>query len=47
MMALMGGFARICNNKIIVLVNDVEKIGDIDPQESHQTLYGTTHTFIN
>ncbi|MBA0613080.1 hypothetical protein Godav_013590, partial [Gossypium davidsonii] len=27
-----GGFARIGNNKITILVNDVEKGSDIDPQ---------------
>ncbi|THG17141.1 hypothetical protein TEA_008624 [Camellia sinensis var. sinensis] len=37
-MALMGGFARIANNEITVLVNDVEKSSDIDPQEAQQTL---------
>ncbi|PIM97377.1 Mitochondrial F1F0-ATP synthase, subunit delta/ATP16 [Handroanthus impetiginosus] len=37
-MALMGGFARIGNNEITVLVNDVEKGSDIDPQEAQQTL---------
>nr|YP_010176186.1 ATP synthase CF1 epsilon subunit [Tadehagi triquetrum]QSQ71321.1 ATP synthase CF1 epsilon subunit [Tadehagi triquetrum] len=37
-MALMGGFARINNNKITVLVNDAEKSSDIDPQEAQQTL---------
>ncbi|CAN6454652.1 unnamed protein product [Victoria cruziana] len=38
MMALMGGFARIGNNEITILVNDVEKGSDIDPQEAQQTL---------
>ncbi|WKA13405.1 hypothetical protein VitviT2T_030707 [Vitis vinifera] len=37
-MALMGGFARIGNNEIIVLVNDAEKGSDIEPQEAQQTL---------
>ncbi|KAF3670112.1 ATP synthase epsilon chain, chloroplastic [Capsicum annuum] len=37
-MALMGGFARIVNNEITVLVNDAEKGSDIDPQEAQQTL---------
>jgi len=37
-MALMGGFARINNNQITVLVNDAEKGSDIDPQEAQQTL---------
>jgi F0F1-type ATP synthase epsilon subunit len=37
-MALMGGFARIGNNEITILVNDVEKGSDIDPQEAQQTL---------
>ncbi|KAK2972765.1 hypothetical protein RJ640_019413 [Escallonia rubra] len=37
-MALMGGFARIGNNEITVLVNDAEKSSDIDAQEAQQTL---------
>ncbi|KAK4276197.1 hypothetical protein QN277_019169 [Acacia crassicarpa] len=37
-MALMGGFARIGNNEITILVNDAEKSSDIDPQEAQQTL---------
>ncbi|KAG6384689.1 hypothetical protein SASPL_155452 (chloroplast) [Salvia splendens] len=37
-MALMGGFARIGNNEITVLVNDAEKGSDIDPQEAQETL---------
>nr|YP_010180370.1 AtpE [Cadaba farinosa]YP_010180457.1 AtpE [Cadaba glandulosa]QVD39789.1 AtpE [Cadaba farinosa]QVD39876.1 AtpE [Cadaba glandulosa] len=37
-MTLMGGFARIGNNKITILVNDAEKSSDIDPQEAQQTL---------
>nr|AWH02838.1 ATP synthase F0 complex c subunit [Asclepias emoryi]AWH03625.1 ATP synthase F0 complex c subunit [Asclepias nyctaginifolia]AWH08195.1 ATP synthase F0 complex c subunit [Asclepias oenotheroides] len=37
-MALMGGFARIGNNEITVLVNDAEKGSAIDPQEARQTL---------
>nr|YP_010038124.1 ATP synthase CF1 epsilon subunit [Trithuria lanterna]QII42235.1 ATP synthase CF1 epsilon subunit [Trithuria lanterna] len=36
--ALMGGFARICNNEITILVNDAEKGTDIDPQEAQRTL---------
>nr|YP_009403464.1 ATP synthase CF1 epsilon subunit [Downingia elegans]ASA34657.1 ATP synthase CF1 epsilon subunit [Downingia elegans] len=36
--ALMGGFARIGNNDITVLVNDAEKSSDIDPEEAQQTL---------
>lgn len=36
--ALMGGFARIGNNEITVLVNDAEKGSDIDPDEAQQTL---------
>ncbi|CAH1421622.1 unnamed protein product [Lactuca virosa] len=36
-MALMGGFARIGNNKITILVNDAEKNGETDPQEAQQT----------
>nr|QXI83554.1 ATP synthase CF1 epsilon subunit [Gentiana lutea]QXI86086.1 ATP synthase CF1 epsilon subunit [Gentiana purpurea] len=37
-LALMGGFARIGNNEILVLVNDAETGSDIDPQEAQQTL---------
>nr|YP_010420619.1 ATP synthase CF1 epsilon subunit [Urera baccifera]USG54338.1 ATP synthase CF1 epsilon subunit [Urera baccifera] len=37
-MALMGGFARIGKNEIIVLVNDAERGSDIDPHEAQQTL---------
>nr|YP_010214674.1 ATP synthase CF1 epsilon subunit [Moquiniella rubra]UBN08594.1 ATP synthase CF1 epsilon subunit [Moquiniella rubra] len=37
-MALMGGFARIGNNEITILVNDAEKSIDIDPQEARQAL---------
>nr|WCD66971.1 AtpE [Impatiens morsei] len=37
MMALMGGFARIGNNEITVLVNDAAKSSDIDPQEAQET----------
>ncbi|KAF1865992.1 hypothetical protein Lal_00041690 [Lupinus albus] len=37
-MALIGGFARIGNNEITILVNDAEKGCDIDPQEAQQTL---------
>ncbi|EPS74270.1 hypothetical protein M569_00480, partial [Genlisea aurea] len=37
-MALMGGFARIGNNEITVLVNDAERGNTIDPQEAQQTL---------
>nr|YP_010498606.1 ATP synthase CF1 epsilon subunit [Terniopsis yongtaiensis]UWR82569.1 ATP synthase CF1 epsilon subunit [Terniopsis yongtaiensis]WMV00749.1 ATP synthase CF1 epsilon subunit [Terniopsis yongtaiensis]WMV00826.1 ATP synthase CF1 epsilon subunit [Terniopsis yongtaiensis]WMV00903.1 ATP synthase CF1 epsilon subunit [Terniopsis yongtaiensis]WMV00980.1 ATP synthase CF1 epsilon subunit [Terniopsis yongtaiensis] len=37
-MALMGGCARIGNNKITVLVKDAEKGSEIDPQEAQQTL---------
>nr|YP_009516797.1 ATP synthase CF1 epsilon subunit [Thalictrum thalictroides]AYE67725.1 ATP synthase CF1 epsilon subunit [Thalictrum thalictroides]AYE67810.1 ATP synthase CF1 epsilon subunit [Thalictrum thalictroides] len=36
--ALMGGFARIGNNEITILVNDAERGSDIDPQEAQQTL---------
>nr|YP_009436808.1 ATP synthase CF1 epsilon subunit [Cyphia schlechteri]ATG27183.1 ATP synthase CF1 epsilon subunit [Cyphia schlechteri] len=35
--ALMGGFARIGNNEITILVYDAEKSSDIDPQEAQQT----------
>nr|UTM97817.1 CF1 subunit epsilon [Sonerila nervulosa] len=37
-MALMGGFARIGNNEMTILVNDAEKGSDIDPQEAQETL---------
>ncbi|TYI10637.1 hypothetical protein ES332_A09G155200v1 [Gossypium tomentosum] len=37
-MALMGGFARIGNNEITILINDTEKGSDIDPQEAQQAL---------
>ena len=37
MVALMGGFARIGNNEVIILGNDAE-ITDIDPQEAQQAL---------
>nr|YP_009657034.1 ATP synthase CF1 epsilon subunit [Medicago intertexta]YP_010566877.1 ATP synthase CF1 epsilon subunit [Medicago ciliaris]QCO73935.1 ATP synthase CF1 epsilon subunit [Medicago intertexta]UZC32589.1 ATP synthase CF1 epsilon subunit [Medicago ciliaris]UZC32665.1 ATP synthase CF1 epsilon subunit [Medicago ciliaris]UZC32741.1 ATP synthase CF1 epsilon subunit [Medicago ciliaris]UZC32817.1 ATP synthase CF1 epsilon subunit [Medicago ciliaris] len=37
-MALMGGFARIGNNEITILVNDAEKSSEIDPVEAQQTL---------
>nr|WOC91873.1 ATP synthase CF1 epsilon subunit [Utricularia olivacea] len=37
-MALMGGFARIGNNEITILVNDAERGNDIDRQEAQQTL---------
>ncbi|KAM3395017.1 hypothetical protein P3S68_004021 [Capsicum galapagoense] len=37
-MALMGGFARIGNNEITILVNDTEKGSEIDPQEAQQTV---------
>nr|YP_009531318.1 ATP synthase CF1 epsilon subunit [Urophysa rockii]AXP85012.2 ATP synthase CF1 epsilon subunit [Urophysa rockii] len=36
--ALMGGFARIGNNEITILVNDAERGSYIDPQEAQQTL---------
>ena len=37
-MALMGGFARVGNNEITILVNDAERGSDINPQEAQQTL---------
>uniref|UniRef100_A0A2S1CEI6 ATP synthase epsilon chain, chloroplastic n=1 Tax=[Pisum sativum] subsp. abyssinicum TaxID=198035 RepID=A0A2S1CEI6_PEA len=37
-MALMGGFARIGNNEITILVTDAESATDINPQEAQQTL---------
>ncbi|KAF3613348.1 ATP synthase epsilon chain, chloroplastic [Capsicum annuum] len=36
--ALIGGFARIGNNDITILVNNMEKGRDIDPQKDQQTL---------
>ncbi|XP_026437219.1 uncharacterized protein LOC113335361 [Papaver somniferum] len=36
--ALMGGFARVGNNDITILVNDAEKGSDIDPQEAQKAL---------
>ena len=45
-MALMGGFARIGNNEITVLVNDAEKGSDIDPQEAQQTLETVSYTHL-
>ncbi|KAL2900136.1 ATP synthase epsilon chain chloroplastic [Bienertia sinuspersici] len=37
-MALMGGFARIGNKAITILVNEDERGSDIDPQEAQKTL---------
>nr|YP_010225681.1 ATP synthase CF1 epsilon subunit [Grevillea robusta]UDD74532.1 ATP synthase CF1 epsilon subunit [Grevillea robusta] len=37
-MALMGGFARIGNNEITILVNDAERGNEIDLQEAQRTL---------
>ncbi|KAI5421756.1 hypothetical protein KIW84_045256 [Lathyrus oleraceus] len=37
-MAMMGGFARIGNNEITILVTDAESASDINPQEAQQTL---------
>lgn len=36
-MALMGGFAMIDNNNLIILVNDAEKASEIDFQEAQET----------
>ena len=36
-MALMGGFAKIDNDRITVLVNNAERDVDIDPQEAQET----------
>nr|YP_009117850.1 ATP synthase CF1 epsilon subunit [Gnetum gnemon]AJE71478.1 ATP synthase CF1 epsilon subunit [Gnetum gnemon]ALK01111.1 ATP synthase CF1 epsilon chain [Gnetum gnemon] len=36
--ALMGGFAKIDKNQVLLLVNDAEKGADIDPQEAQETL---------
>ncbi|MCD7446072.1 hypothetical protein HAX54_031555 [Datura stramonium] len=38
MMALMGGFARLGNNEITVLINNAEKDSDIDRQKARRTL---------
>lgn len=35
-MALMGGFAQIDNNQIIILVNEAEKASDIDSQQAQE-----------
>nr|YP_001542545.1 ATP synthase CF1 epsilon subunit [Cuscuta exaltata]ABW83709.1 ATP synthase CF1 epsilon subunit [Cuscuta exaltata] len=45
-MALMGGFARLGNNVITVLVNDAERGSDIDPQEAQQTVEIAEANFI-
>src|SRR3954463_2285168 len=37
-MALMGSFARIGNNEIIILVTDAERGSDINPQKVQQIL---------
>nr|YP_009002347.1 ATP synthase CF1 epsilon subunit [Phelipanche ramosa]ANX10242.1 ATP synthase CF1 epsilon subunit [Phelipanche aegyptiaca]CDL93433.1 ATP synthase CF1 epsilon subunit [Phelipanche ramosa] len=37
-MVLMGGFARIYNNEITILVNDGERVNDINLQEAQKTL---------
>lgn len=37
-MALMGNSMRIGNNEITILVNDVEKGSDIEPQKAQWTL---------
>nr|YP_008965587.1 ATP synthase CF1 epsilon subunit [Phelipanche purpurea]CDH98333.1 ATP synthase CF1 epsilon subunit [Phelipanche purpurea] len=37
-MVLMGGFVRICNNEITILVNDGERVNDINLQEAQKTL---------
>jgi F-type H+-transporting ATPase subunit epsilon len=36
-MALMGGFAKIDNDRIIVLVNNAERDVDIDLKEAQET----------
>nr|YP_010033318.1 ATP synthase CF1 epsilon subunit [Diplophyllum taxifolium]QOW40261.1 ATP synthase CF1 epsilon subunit [Diplophyllum taxifolium] len=36
-MALMGGFAMIENNQMIILVNEAEKANEIDLQEARDT----------
>lgn len=36
-MALLGGFAQIDNNKVIILVNDAEKATDINLDEAQST----------
>nr|YP_010932850.1 CF1 epsilon subunit of ATP synthase [Klebsormidium mucosum]WKT07162.1 CF1 epsilon subunit of ATP synthase [Klebsormidium mucosum] len=37
-MALMGGFAKIENDRVTILVNEGEKASEIDPQEAQKTL---------
>jgi F0F1-type ATP synthase epsilon subunit len=37
-MALMGGFAKIDNDRIIVLVNNAERDVGIDLKEAQETL---------
>ena len=37
-MIVMGGFARIGNNEVTILVNDVEKASDIDPKKLNKLL---------
>jgi F-type H+-transporting ATPase subunit epsilon len=36
-MALMGGFAMIDNIQMTILVNEVEKVVEINPQEARDT----------
>nr|YP_009424126.1 ATP synthase CF1 subunit epsilon [Schizaea pectinata]APT66094.1 ATP synthase CF1 subunit epsilon [Schizaea pectinata] len=36
-MALMGGFAMIDNNQVMILVNEAEQANEIDPEEAHKT----------
>ena len=45
-MALMGGFAQIENNQLIILVNEAEKASDIDLQEA-QTTFESAQAALN
>nr|NP_848066.2 ATP synthase CF1 epsilon subunit [Adiantum capillus-veneris]Q85FL4.2 RecName: Full=ATP synthase epsilon chain, chloroplastic; AltName: Full=ATP synthase F1 sector epsilon subunit; AltName: Full=F-ATPase epsilon subunit [Adiantum capillus-veneris]AAP29398.2 ATP synthase CF1 epsilon chain [Adiantum capillus-veneris] len=36
-MALMGGFAMIDNNRVIILVNEAERASEIDPEEARKS----------
>lgn len=43
-MALMGGFAMIENNKMIVLVNEAEKASEIDFREAQENFVAAKKT---
>lgn len=42
--ALMGGFAQIENNQMIILVNDAEKACDINLEEAQETFQTAENT---